>query len=71
MASSVSGTTDVQKVAHVQENQNAPKVSKQSSNNSAANPQDTVTISSQARAAQQSSQTQHNGAHAEQGGGKK
>lgn len=57
MASSVSGTTDVPKVTQVQENQSSPKVAKQATNTNSANPQDTVTISSQARAAQQADQT--------------
>jgi hypothetical protein len=71
MASSVVGTTDVPKVAQIQENQSATKVSKQNSNNSGANPQDTVIISSQARAAQQAGESQHNGVDADQSNGKK
>lgn len=69
MASSVSGTTDVSKLAQTQESQSTAKVSKQNSNDSGANPQDTVRISSQARAAQQASQT--HGAHADQSSGNK
>lgn len=62
MASSVAGTTDVAKVSQVQENQRAPKVTKQNSKNNGTNPEDTVTISSQAHAAQHASEAQHKGA---------
>jgi len=71
MASTIAGTTSVPKTPQVQESHSSRKVSRQSSNSSAANPEDTVTISSQARAAQQASQAQHNHSDAEQGNRKK
>jgi hypothetical protein len=69
MASTVAGPTDVSKASQVQENQSAPKAPKQPPHN-AASPQDSVTISSEARAAQQASHAQQNGADAERGGSK-
>lgn len=71
MASSVSGTTDVPKVAQVQENQSSSKVAKQTANTNSANPQDTVTISSQARATQQAGQTPQDKPDADQNAGNK
>jgi len=55
----VVGATNASQAAQVQQSPAASKVTKAATNNNAA-PQDTVTISSQGRAAQQANQSQAN-----------
>ncbi|HKQ85397.1 MAG TPA: hypothetical protein VJS43_01375 [Candidatus Acidoferrales bacterium] len=57
MANPVAGATGAPRAAQVQHAQNVPKIAKQSANTRSNAPQDTVTISAQARAAQQAHQS--------------
>jgi hypothetical protein len=57
MANPVAGATNAPKVAQVQETQSVSKAAKQSTNSRTGTPQDAVTISAQARAAQQAHQS--------------
>lgn len=55
MANPVGGATNAPRVAQVEQTQSVSKVAKQSAKARTAAPQDTVTISAQARATQQAS----------------
>jgi hypothetical protein len=71
MASQVSSATNAPQAAQVQSTHNVPKVAKASTNAPSSAPQDTVSISSQARAAQQVNQPQQNSGDADRDGDSK
>lgn len=71
MANPIAGATSAPQPAQVQQAQSVPKIVKQSANAGNAAPQDTVTISSQAHAAQQASQSHQNTGDADHDGDSK